>query len=178
MMYDYSEGSNPLRVQLQPNIEVQQDNLPIKYPYVPRICNNKGYFFIWYGDEISDPDLIKYSSACKNEEQWINCSEAWMIEKGVALIYPYDDEIIVGAVKTAGYMNTRTNPQLRKFIKSMWTDIITMFSDKTIICPAGSFFEHLHLTMNQKRIPHDAYHWKMMQQHQFKRDGILWIRTP
>jgi len=177
-MYDYSAGSNPLYVQLQPNIEVQQDNLPIEYPYVPRICENKGYFFIWYGDSVNDSDLVENWLKTKGERQWVQCSKDWMIEKGVALIYPYGDDIIIGSVKTAGYMNTRSKSELRKFIKSMWADIITMFGDRRIICPSGGYFEHLHKTINQKRIPHEAYHWKMMQQHQFKRDGILWIRTP
>lgn len=175
-MYDYEEEALPLHVQLLPNIEVQQDNLPIKYPYVPRICGNRGYFFIWYGDTINDSDLVKEWFKSNKEQQWVQCSQKWMIEKGVALIYPYNNEIIIGSIKTAGYMNTRSSSELRKFIKSMWTDIITMFGDKQIICPAGGYFEHLHKTMNDKRIPHEAYHWKVMQQHQFKRNGSFWIR--
>ena len=177
MMYEYNEGSNPLHVQLLPNIEVQEDNLPVEYPYVPRICGNRGYFFIWYGDAVNDSDLVENWIKSNGEQQWIQCSQSWMIEKGVALIYPYGNEIIIGSVKTAGYMNTRTRPQLRKFIKSMWTDVVTMFGDRRIICPSGGYFEHLHKTMNQKRIPHEAYHWKVMKQHQFKRDGQFWIRT-
>lgn len=175
-MYEYSEESKPLSVQLQPNIEVQQDKLPTRHPYVPRICKDRGYFLIWYGTPETDPDLVMLSLACKKEEQWVNCSEEWMIEKGVALVYPYEDEVIIGSLKTAGYMNTRSRPELRRFIKSMWDDIIVMFGDKRIICPSGSYIEQLHISINQKRIPHDAYLAKIMQSKGFVRYGDYWIR--
>jgi hypothetical protein len=175
-MYEYEEESNPLQIQLPSNIEIQLDTLPVIHPYVPRICKNRGYFLIWYGNTISDSDLVENCIKAKEELQWIRCSQDWMIEKGVALIYPYHDEIIIGSVKTAGYMGVRTKPQLRKFIKSMWTDIVTIFGNKKIICPSGSYIEQLHINMNKKLIPHECYHWKVMKQHQFKRIGEYWIR--
>lgn len=166
-----------MSVQLPSHIEIQLDNLPVAYPYVPRICKEQGYFFIWFGDQVSDSDLIEGWMKSDGEEQWVRCSQPDRIEKGVALIYPYDDHIIIGSVKIAGYMRVRSQAENRKYLKSMWTDIVAMFGDKTIICPSGSYFEHLHMEMNQKKIPHEAYHWKVMQQHQFKRDGQFWIRT-
>lgn len=176
-MYEYSEASNPLSVQILPNIEIQLDNLPVQHPYVPRICKKQGYFFIWYGDTINDSDLIENWLKCNNEKQWVRCKDRSKIEKGVSLIYPFENYTIIGSVKIAGYMASRTSSQNRKFIKSMWTDIVTMFGHKPIICPSGSYIENLHIKINNKKIPHEAYHWKMMKQHKFKRDGQFWIRS-
>lgn len=176
-MYEYSKESNPLNTRVSlPNIEIQQDYLPVKYPFIPRICEERGYFLIWIGDNIDDSDLIKSWMKSSDEPQWISYLTPNKIQKGVALIYPYNDEIIIGSVKLAGYMRVRSSIQNRAFLRLMWDNIIEMFGDKTIICPSGMYFEKLHLEMNQKKIPHEAYHWKLMQQHQFKRVGEYWIR--
>lgn len=161
---------------LPPNIEIQLDTMPTQLPYVPRICENRGYFFIWYGNSVDDSDLVPHWIKAINEPQWVRCSEEERLEKGVALIFPYEECVIIGAVKTAGYMNTRSKSSVRKFIKSMWADITTMFSNKTIICPAGSYFEQLHQTMNNKRIPHEAYHYRIMMTNGFVRQDNIWIR--
>jgi hypothetical protein len=173
-MYEYSEESNPLNVTLLPNIEIQQDYLPVAHPYVPRICSNRGYFFIWYGTPQTDPDLVPFVS--KGEPQWVNCNNQDHIELGVALVYPYETEYIIGSVKTAGYVNTRGRVGVRNMLRRIWDDLTIMLGDKKMICPSGSYFELLHMVMNQKRIPHEAYHWKIMKQHGFKREGEFWIR--
>ena len=176
-MYEYSKETNILLPKILPsNIEIQKDNLPIQYPYVPRICAEQGYFLIWFGDEINDSDLIKGWIETHDEPQWVRCLDKNRIEKGVALIYPYEDEIIIGSVKLAGYMRVRSSIENRNFLRLMWDNIISMFGDKTIICPSGMYLEKLHLHMNQKKIPHEAYHWKLMQQHKFKRVGDYWVR--
>jgi hypothetical protein len=174
-MYEYSKESNPLRIQLH-NTEVQLDNLPTQHPFVPRICEERGYFIIWYGSPNSDPDLVAHSLKCKNDPQWVSCSEEWMIEKGVALVYPYEDETIIGSVKVAGYMNNRPRAEVRRYIKSLWRDIIEQFGGKRIVCPAGSYLEYLHLSINQKRIPHDAYLASLMIQNGFERHEHYWVR--
>jgi hypothetical protein len=176
-MFAYQEEPNPLNVKLLPNIDVKKDDLPIAYPYVPRICKEQGYMFIWYGTPESDPDLVEDCLRVKNEPQWISCEESWKIETGIALIYPYKNEIIIGAVKTPGYMKKRTSAEIRNVLRHMWRDIIHMFGDKKIICPSGSYFEYLHMSMSQIKIPHEAYHWKIMKQNGFKRDGHYWIRN-
>ena len=173
-MYEYNKESNPLHVQVLPHLEVQQDNLPVRHPFVPRICENRGYFFIWKGDLVQDSDLIAGWINSHDEDQWVQSNN---LIKGIALIYPYEEHIIIGSVKLAGYMRVRTKSQNRKLLKSMWSDIVTMFGDKPIICPSGGYFEDLHIKMNQKKIPHEAYHWKVLHQHGFKREGDFWIRT-
>lgn len=178
-MYEYNAKPNPLNPLVEfSHIEYKLDNIPIAHPYVPRLCNEQGHMLLWYGTAETDPDLVEACMASKNEEQWITCDSIDKIELGVSLIYPYDDEIIIGSVKVPGYFNLRTNPEIRAFIKTMWRDIIVMFGDRKIICPSGGFFNYLHLSMNQKRIPREAYHREIMQQFQFKRDGDFWIRHP
>jgi len=176
-MYEYTEGPNPLDVKCFPkNIEIQLDTLPIKHPYVPRLCNQQGHFLIWYGTSYTDSDLAKV--VCKGEEQWVNCSKDWMIEKGVCLVYPFEDEVILGLVKTAGYMIIRNRTSIRNFIQIMWTDIIKMFGNKKIICPTGSYLEFVQMSMNQSKISHDPYHKRIMKQFNFVRDDYYWIREP
>ena len=176
-MYEYTEGPNPLDAQCFPkNIEIQLDTLPIIHPYVPRLCNQQGHFLIWYGTSYTDSDLSKV--VCKGEEQWVNCSKDWMIEKGVCLVYPFEDEVILGLIKTAGYMIIRNRTSIRNFIQIMWTDIIKMFGNKKIICPTGSYLEFVQMSMNQSKISHDPYHKRIMKQFNFVRDDYYWIREP
>ena len=178
-MYEYSKGPNPLRTLCTPlNIDFKLDNIPIAYPYVPRLCEEQGHMLLWYGDFISDSDLVDACLAGKNETQWITCDDPNKIELGVALIYPYDDEVIIGSVKVPGYFHLRTASQKREFLRKMWRDVISMFGDRRIICPSGGYFNYLHLSINQTRIPREAYHREIMKQFQFKRDGDFWIREP
>ena len=175
-MYDYEKSASPISLKIPSDIEVVLDNIPIKHPFVPRICAQQGYLFIWFGTKETDPDLYEDSQDNKLDSQWATLTNNENIEKGVALFHIYDDEVIIGSFKTAGYMGKRGKVEVRNFLRKMWTDTITMFGDKRIICPAGSMFEFLHLTMNQKRIPHEPYHRELMQQFGFKRVGDYWIR--
>lgn len=175
-MYEYSEPSNQLKVKLLSGIDVVPDSLPVLYPYVPRICKEQGHMLIWYGTHETDSDLILDCLVSKNESQWITASQEWMIEKGVALVYPYEDEVILGTVKYAGYLKKRSNVEIRKFIRHMWKDLLTMFGDKKIICPTGSYLEELHSKMNNYKIPRETYHWKIMKQNGFIKHSNYWIR--
>ena len=178
MMYDYEE--EPV-LPLPPHpsdVEIQLDHLRITYPVVPRICSRRAHMFIWFSDKEQDPDLYNDSQRSKYDVQWAHCNDKEKIEKGVALIHIYDDEIIIGTVKTAGYMNRKSNIEIRKFIRKMWVDIISMFGNKKIICPSGMYLECLHLVMNQRRITHEPYHREIMKQFKFHRDGDFWIRYP
>lgn len=177
MMYDYEEEALPLRAKVLPfNIELKQDFLPTQHPYVPRLCKERGHFVIWNGNKEDNLDLYEDSQKFKDELQWLTSNNRENVELGIALLYDYDCELIVGSLKTANYMNKRTSIQIRSFIRSMWSDIILMFGDRKIICPAGSLFEYYHLAMNQKRIPHEAYHHDVMKQFGFKRVNDYWVR--
>ena len=177
MMYDYEEEALPLRVNVQlHDIEVKQDFLPIKHPYVPRLCKERGHFFIWNGNKEDYLDLYEDSQKFKNESQWVNTDDPEKIELGICLVYDYDYEVIIGSLKTANYMNRRTSIEIRNYIRKMWADVLLMFGDRKIICPTGSLFECYHLAMNQKRIPHEAYHREVMKQFGFKRTGDYWVR--
>jgi hypothetical protein len=177
MMYDYEKEALPLNMRvLLPNIELKQDFLPTQHPYVPRLCKERGHFLIWNGNKNDDLDLYNDSQKFKYESQWLTSNNIENVELGIALLYDYNYELIVGSLKTANYMNRRTSAQIRSFIRKMWNDIILMFGDRKIICPAGSLFEYYHLTMNQKRIPHDVYHHDIMKQFGFKRVNDYWVR--
>ena len=93
------------------------------------------------------------------------------------IVYPYNDEVIIGTVKYAGYLKKRTKSERTKLLKEVWKDIVTMFGDKKIICPSGTYFDYIHLCINQKRAPHEAYYKRLMQRNGFIREGDYWIRN-
>lgn len=175
-MYEYSEEAIILPPTTPNDVEVQSDTLRITYPVVPRICSRRAYFFIWFSDKSIDPELYDDCQRSKYDSQWVHCKNKEHIEKGVAMIHIYEDEIIVATLKTAGYMNRKSKSETRAFIRRMWKDIITMFGDKRIICPSGTYLECLHLIMNNKRISREPYHHEIMKQFGFKRIDDYWIR--
>ena len=176
MMYEYSEESIPLNVTLLPNIELKPDNLPTQHPYVPRICEQRGHFLIWYGSPENNQDILEDCLEAKSEQQWINCDDKNKVDLAVALVYPYDNEVILGTVKYAGYVKKRTKSERTKLLRGVWNDIVTMFGDRKIICPSGAYFDYIHLCINQKRAPHEPYHRRLMNSNGFVKDGEYWIR--
>ena len=179
-MYDYEEKFNSLEIQLLPQIDDVLDTIPVKYPYVPRFCKQQGHMLIWWGTSESDQDIAEKCFAVKNEAQWIRCNEDWKVEKAVVLLWPFEDEIILGAVKYPGYMKIRSQKELRYWLTKVWSDIIQMFGNKKIICPTATYLQCVHLYMNQMRISHEAYHKKMMRKFGFKKhhENNFWIRSP
>lgn len=177
-MLAYNKEPNSLTLKKSlPNIDIHLDDLPIIDPYVPRICDEQGYFLIWWGTQETDSDLLMPSLQAKTEVQWTTCKEEWKIEKGVSLVYPYDDEVIIGALKVPNYYTSkRSRVDQREWLRNMWRDIIKMFGDRRLICPSGGYFNTLHLEINKQRIPREAYHKDLMKQFQFKRCGNYWIR--
>lgn len=174
-MYEYNEDTKLVDIQI-PNVDIKLDTLPIKHPFVPRICDRQAHFFIWWGTVESDPDIYDDAIKNKGEEQWVNCDDNWKLEKGVAMLHIYNDEVIVGSIKYAGHMNRKSKSEIRNFIRLMYSDILECFDDRKIIIPSGSYFEHLHLTMNQKKIQHEPYHREIMQQFGFERQDKYWVR--
>lgn len=176
-MYEYSDDQIPLGVALPKHIVDVPDNLPVIAPYVPRICSNVGHMLIWVGIQATDPDLYHAAMLGKVEPQWITSYDSSHIEKGIALVYPYENEVVLGAVKTPGYLQEiRGNRGVSIQIRLMWRDIIRLFGDRRIICPTGTFFDWVHLSMNQKRIPRSAYHKTIMIDNKFVKHGTFWIR--
>lgn len=175
-MYEYKEATSLLSINLPQNVDVKLDNLPLKEPYIPRICDRQAHMFIWWGTKESDPDIFEQTLKNKKEQQWITCEEDWKLEKGIAMIHIYENEIIIGSIKYSGVLKIKPISEVRNLLRKMWSDIIYMFGDKKIIVPSGSYFEHLHLVMNQKKIQHEPYHKELMQQFGFKRKGDYWIR--
>jgi hypothetical protein len=171
-MYEYEEPSVPLPS--FNNVEVSLDTVPTNYPYLPRICAKQGQVFLWTENNI--PKLYEVSQKCKNEPQWVTSNNPENIEMAVALIHVYDNEIIIGCVKTAGYVEELGKQFVKNYIKKVWLDIIEKFKDKTIICPSGSYTEYIHMCMNQMKIPRTPYNKKLMKKLGFVREGNYWIR--
>lgn len=175
-MYEYNEVTSLLNINLPKNVDVKLDTLPVKYPYIPRISPKQAHMFIWWGTKETDPDIYDEAIKNKGENQWVNCDQDWKLEKGIAVLHIYDDEVIIGCLKYAGHMRKKPITEIRQFLKTMMTDIINMFGDKKIICPTGSYFEYLHLTINQKKVQHEPYHKRLMKPFGFEKQGNYWIR--
>lgn len=178
-MYDYKKDPVLIDVNLLPFVDDVLDNIPVQFPYVPRLCEEQGHMLIWWGTQDTDADIADDCFSVKTEEQWITCKEHWKIEKAIVLLWPFADEVIIGAVKYPGYMRSRPQKELRRLLITVWTDVVQMFGHKKIICPTGTYLECLHLCMNQMRISHEAYHKKMMRKFDFKKDDTadFWIRN-
>jgi hypothetical protein len=177
MMYDYTEKSEPLCILNAPsNLEIFVDEVPTNHPYLPRLCNKQGQVFLWTEDNLTVPQLYADSQKCKNESQWVISKNNERIEMAVSLVHVYEDVIIIGCVKTAGYVQSLGKQYVKSYIKNVWSDILNIFPNKTIVCPAGSYIEYIHLVMNQKRIPRTPYHKKIMKSFGFVREDNYWIR--
>jgi len=166
-MYDYKETTSLINVNI-PNVDIILDTLPIEYPYCPRICDRQANFLIWWGTKETDEDIYSDTIKNKNEIQWVTCKEEWM--------HVYDNEIIIGGVKTSGVLRKRPKTQIRKLIRQMYSDIVKTFSNYKIIIPTGSYMEQIHLILNQMRIQKEPYHREIMQQFGFKKQDKYYIK--
>lgn len=172
-MLEYSEGSNPLNALTIPsNVDVTLETTPTEHPYVARICPNQGHVLIWYTDKNKYPNI----KVTKGGDQTFWCKEEWKLEYGMAIVYPYEKEVIIGTVKYYGYMQNLGRVETNKIIRNLWSDIIKMFGDRKIICPSGTYMELLHMVINQKRIPRNSYKKQILEPFGFKREGDYWIR--
>lgn len=178
-MYVYDYPANPLSIRgsLPDKCTSILDITPFVHPYVPRICPEQGHFLIWYTDPHQFPGITSHSRKAKVEDhQSISIPNPNKIEYAQALIYPYENEVIIGTVKYYNYMRYLGNIGTRDLLKEVWGDIIKMFGDKKIICPTGSYFQLLHLAINQKRIPVSSYSAKIMKPLGFKHTEDFWVR--
>lgn len=177
MMYEYTAKANPLNAKFLPsNIDVFLDNIPNQHPHVARICSDQGYILIWHAAAEDYPTIAENALRCKDEPQNVNCKDPNRIEIGMAIVYPYEDEVILGTVKYFGYVYRLGRSKTTSIAKQIWKDIIIMFGDRKIICPSGSYLEWLHLSMNQERIPTLTYKRQILKPLGFVRQENYWIR--
>lgn len=176
-MYEYSEGSNPLTVQVPSNVDIFLDNIPLEHPYVARLCKEQAHILVWHGSPEEHPELHSDSLRCKDEPQNVTCNDSNKIETAMAIVWEYDDEVILGTVKYYGYVYNRYGrSKTLKLSKEVWNDIIKMFGHKRMICPAASYLEYVHLVMNQERIPSLTYRSSILKPLGFKRVDNYWVR--
>ena len=175
-MYEYKETISQLDLKVPSHIEVQLDNLPLEKPYMPRIDGRQAHMFLWLGKKEDDIETYNLAENCKSEIMWVDNKTPNTYIKGVGMFHIYDDYVVVGSLKYAGYLQRKTPADRRHLIRTMWCETINIFKDKDIMCPSGTFFNWVHLSLNQMTVQKEPYHREIMQQFGFKRDEDYWVR--
>lgn len=175
-MYEYKETISQLDIKVPSHIEVQLDNLPLDKPYMPRIDSRQAHMFLWLGKKEDDIETYNLAENCKSEIMWVDNKTPNTYIKGVGMFHIYDDYVVVGSLKYAGYLQRKTPADRRHLIRTMWCETINIFKDKDIMCPSGTFFNWVHLSLNQMTVQKEPYHREIMHQFGFKRDEDYWIR--
>lgn len=175
-MYEYKETISQLDLKVPSHIEVQLDNLPLEKPYMPRIDGRQAHMFLWLGKKEDDIETYNLAENCKSEIMWVDNKTPNTYIKGVGAFHIYDDYVVVGSLKYAGYLQRKTPADRRHLLRTMWCETINIFKDKDIMCPSGTFFNWVHLSLNQMTVQKEPYHREIMQQFGFKRDEDYWIR--
>jgi len=175
-MYEYKETISQLDLKVPSHIEVQLDNLPLEKPYMPRIDGRQAHMFLWLGKKEDDIETYNLAENCKSEIMWVDNKTPNTYIKGVGMFHIYDDYVVVGSLKYAGYLQRKTPADRRHLLRTMWCETINIFKDKDIMCPSGTFFNWVHLSLNQMTVQKEPYHREIMQQFGFKRDEDYWIR--
>ena len=175
-MYEYKETISQLDLKVPSHIEVQLDNLPLEKPYMPRIDGRQAHMFLWLGKKEDDIETYNLAENCKSEIMWVDNKTPNTYIKGVGMFHIYDDYVVVGSLKYAGYLQRKTPADRRHLLRTMWCETINIFKDKDIMCPSGTFFNWVHLSLNQMTVQKEPYHREIMQQFGFKRDEDYWVR--
>ena len=175
-MYEYKEIISQLDIKVPSHIEVQLDNLPLDKPYMPRIDSRQAHMFLWLGKKEDDIETYNLAENCKSEIMWVDNKTPNTYIKGLGMFHIYDDYVVVGSLKYAGYLQRKTPADRRHLLRTMWCETINIFKDKDIMCPSGTFFNWVHLSLNQMTVQKEPYHREIMQQFGFKRDEDYWIR--
>lgn len=176
-MYEYKEIISQLDIKVPNHIEVQLDNLPLEKPYMPRIDGRQAHMFLWLGKKEDDIETYNLAENCKSEIMWVDNKTPNTYIKGVGMFHIYDDYVVVGSLKYAGYLQRKTPADRRHLLRTMWCETINIFKDKDIMCPSGTFFNWVHLSLNQMTVQKEPYHREIMQQFGFKRDEDYWVRN-
>ena len=175
-MYEYKEIISQLDIKVPSHIEVQLDNLPLDKPYMPRIDGRQAHMFLWLGKKEDDIETYNLAENRRGEIMWVDNKTPNTYIKGVGAFHIYDDYVVVGSLKYAGYLQRKTPADRRHLLRTMWCETINIFKDKDIMCPSGTFFNWVHLSLNQMTVQKEPYHREIMQQFGFKRDEDYWIR--
>ena len=175
-MYEYKETISQLDIKVPSHIEVQLDNLPLEKPYMPRIDGRQAHMFLWLGKKEDDIETYNLAENSRGEIMWVDNKTPNTYIKGVGMFHIYDDYVVVGSLKYAGYLQRKTPADRRHLIRTMWCETINIFKDKDIMCPSGTFFNWVHLSLNQMTVQKEPYHREIMQQFGFKRDEDYWVR--
>ena len=175
-MYEYKETISQLDLKVPSHIEVQLDNLPLEKPYMPRIDGRQAHMFLWLGKKEDDIETYNLAENCKSEIMWVDNKTPNTYIKGVGMFHIYDDYVVVGSLKYAGYLQRKTPADRRHLLRTMWCETINIFKDKDIMCPSGTFFNWVHLSLNQMTVQKEPYHREIMQQFGFKRNEDYWVR--
>ena len=176
-MYEYKEIISQLDIKVPNHIEVQLDNLPLEKPYMPRIDGRQAHMFLWLGKKEDDIETYNLAENSRGEIMWVDNKTPNTYIKGVGMFHIYDDYVIVGSLKYAGYLQRKTPADRRHLLRTMWCETINIFKDKDIMCPSGTFFNWVHLSLNQMTVQKEPYHREIMQQFGFKRDEDYWVRN-
>tara|TARA_B100000609_G_scaffold73007_2_gene58260 strand:+ start:215 stop:790 length:576 start_codon:yes stop_codon:yes gene_type:complete len=176
-MYEYKEIISQLDIKVPNHIEVQLDNLPLEKPYMPRIDGRQAHMFLWLGKKEDDIETYNLAENSRGEIMWVDNKTPNTYIKGVGMFHIYDDYVVVGSLKYAGYLQRKTPADRRHLIRTMWCETINIFKDKDIMCPSGTFFNWVHLSLNQMTVQKEPYHREIMQQFGFKRDEDYWVRN-
>ena len=175
-MYEYKEIISQLDIKVPSHIEVQLDNLPLEKPYMPRIDGRQAHMFLWLGKKEDDIETYNLAENSRGEIMWVDNKTPNTYIKGVGMFHIYDDYVVVGSLKYAGYLQRKTPADRRHLLRTMWCETINIFKDKDIMCPSGTFFNWVHLSLNQMTVQKEPYHREIMHQFGFKRDEDYWIR--
>ena len=175
-MYEYKETISQLDIKVPSHIEVQLDNLPLEKPYMPRIDGRQAHMFLWLGKKEDDIETYNLAENSRGEIMWVDNKTPNTYIKGVGMFHIYDDYVVVGSLKYAGYLQRKTPADRRHLLRTMWCETINIFKDKDIMCPSGTFFNWVHLSLNQMTVQKEPYHREIMHQFGFKRDEDYWIR--
>lgn len=176
-MYEYKEIISQLDIKVPSHIEVQLDNLPLEKPYMPRIDGRQAHMFLWLGKKEDDIETYNLAENSRGEIMWVDNKTPNTYIKGVGMFHIYDDYVVVGSLKYAGYLQRKTPADRRHLLRTMWCETINIFKDKDIMCPSGTFFNWVHLSLNQMTVQKEPYHREIMQQFGFKRDEDYWVRN-
>ena len=86
-MYEYKETISLPKLDTPDNVDVVLDNIPTKYPYLPRLCDKQGIVLVWWGTKDTDPEIYEDAVNSKDEEQWISLSDNKKLIKGLAMVH-------------------------------------------------------------------------------------------
>lgn len=158
-------------------LETKLDDLDLVHPLVPRMHDEQSIFLIWSIDLDCNMSWLPYSMTAvahqglqyKSEQQMAKSSCANCVEFCIAQLHIDQDYVFVGAVKTANWWNKANAGDMRRYYKKFWRLLTNSIFDKKVIAPTGSYIEQLHLELNNKRIPRDAYHKEIMTAAGFKK---------